>query len=106
MILRAAAVLILMLAAADLAFPQICRENASRLPTAPLAASLQAQQDEGSGNHDTQQEDCFCCCSHIVSAEPQALLRSLPGTQGALAARNLGEPSVPVLAFFRPPRLA
>lgn len=106
MILRAAAVVLLMLAAADLAFPQICRENASGLPAAPLAASLEAQQHEGSGNDDMQQEDCFCCCPHIVSVEPQTLLTSLAGTDGALAARNPGEPSASLLSLFRPPRLA
>lgn len=105
-IVRAAAVLLLMLAAADLALPQICRKNASRLPAAQ-AASLQAQQDGGNrGSDETQREDCFCCCSHIVSAEPQTLLTSLPTTESDCFGRNLDEPSVPVLSLFRPPRLA
>ena len=105
-VVRAVAALILLMAAADMAFPQLCRENESTVPAASSSSAiLTAPADDDSSNQ-TQREDCFCCCSHIVSAEPQTLLTSLPATTTRLPGRALGSPSVPVQSFFRPPRLA
>lgn len=105
-VVRAVAVLILVMAAVDMTFPSLCRENKSSIPAASSAASILASQTDDDSSNQTQREDCFCCCSHIVSAEPQTLLTSLPATTTPLPGRALGSPSVPVQSFFRPPRLA
>lgn len=105
-VVRAVAVLILLMAAADMTFPEICRENKSSIPAASSSSAILTAQTDDDSSDQTQREDCFCCCSHIVSAEPQTLLTSLPATTTPLPGRALGSPSVPVQSFFRPPRLA
>ena len=104
-VVRAVAVLILVMAAADMTFPSLCREKSS-IPAASSAMSILVSQTDDDSSDQTPREDCFCCCSHIVSAEPQSLLTSLPATTTPLPGRALGSPSVPVQSFFRPPRLA
>lgn len=105
-IMRVVAVLFLLLAAADLAFPEICRENKTSLSTSSAEMAVAAAHTDGDASNQTSREDCFCCCSHIVSAEPQTLLSPIPETSGTIAGHIPASPSVPTLSFFRPPRVA
>lgn len=105
-VVRAVAVLILLMAAADMAFPQLCRENKASIPAASSSSAILTAQTDDDSSDETQREDCFCCCSHVVSAQPQTLLTGLRITTTLLTGRAPGSPSVPVQSLFRPPRLA
>lgn len=73
------AAFLLLWALADLGVPGLCKSDNDRSPEVqPVAALVNASQTgpqdvmqkagKGSGQHDssTLDEDCFCCCSHIV----------------------------------------
>lgn len=103
--MRTVAVLFLLLAAADLAFPQACRENEMALSKVPSSLTLAAAPTGDETSDQSPREDCFCCCSHIVSVESQTLLSSLPDSSNSPANRIPASPVVPVHSLFRPPRL-
>ena len=44
-------------AATDLAFPQLCAEDS------PVSAQTR---NSSAGDASAQQDDCFCCCQHVV----------------------------------------
>lgn len=107
-VFRVAAVLLLLLGAVDLAFPQICGEDngpvlsqsQSRTSSGSDPRSDSSQQQEG------RDEDCFCCCSHILSVEPTAPLQALvPSNESPLPNPDRVTAS-PFDSPFRPPRLA
>lgn len=105
---RVVAVLFLLFACADLAFPEICSEdNARLLPQQTATTSFPHGDDSGEPQpHRSSTEDCFCCCSHIVSS-------SFESSLGALAILSSSDPGVapsiplaPLQLLFHPPRLA
>jgi len=66
-------------AASDLLFPRLCAED--------FAATTQSagQADNGA----RQQDDCFCCCHHLVPAHPDvAMVVVLAVHAGAIATVN------------------
>lgn len=104
------------LAVADVLFPGSCeREGAMILGVSASAAADQQglariddvapEPQEAPADSTPIEDDCFCCCAHIVPAEsynvPPLLfhpssIESYPG--------NI--PATPVAELFRPPRLA
>ena len=78
-VMRGIAVLFLLYTAVDLATPQLCSGEAISITTAQVsvvrdnakpAAVAISSEDHSSRNqppkHESQDEDCFCCCAHIV----------------------------------------
>lgn len=105
--LRVIAAMILLLAGADLAFPQTCGEDNEPLFPQQNAASTFAHTD-GSGDplaHPEPIEDCFCCCSHIVSEGSESPLGKLMIASGADQVVLSRIPLAPVQLLFHPPRL-
>jgi hypothetical protein len=102
---RVVAAVLLLLASADLAMPQFCEEDSA--PLVPVAQTLGHAEGSPEPQSDhASAEDCFCCCSHIVSEELESPL-------GALALVNIPArttpsdvPFAPLGFLFRPPRLA
>ncbi len=95
---RVVAVLFLLLTSADLAFPQFC-------PGDNRQWFAQGESDQPKP-HPAAAEDCFCCCSHLVSS-------SFASSLGALAILSSPDESAPAAVpaatlqlLFRPPRLA
>lgn len=81
--MRCIAILFLLYTAIDLADPQMCSEEAISLTTAqvsvardsfkPTAVAISADDDSSRNQpakHESQDEDCFCCCAHIVPGIP------------------------------------
>jgi hypothetical protein len=116
---RGVALFFILFTFADLSIPQLCCEelNGCSRPNPSLAgsynqsdelrlsaASSQPQQNE-SKNTEESDEDCFCCCAHIV-----------PGSHFTLALLELKSPvtnpgdhflpTSPPDAQFHPPRLS
>ena len=95
------ALVLLLLALVDLSLPGFCRTDDSLLPnfSASQSASLQANQKQ-----QTQPEDdCFCCCEHIIPAPHSELSVALVDQRDlfSLAER---EPQVYVSTPYPPPR--
>ena len=105
---RVLAVMFLLLACVDLTFPQICGEDNEPLFPQRNAASTFGHADE-SGDplpHPAPTEDCFCCCSHIVSEEGNGPLDELAQVSGSASVLPPAIPLAPVELLFHPPRLA
>jgi hypothetical protein len=107
--MMAAALFLLLFTAADLAFPAACGEDGGLRGTdqtvsgAPGShASLQSStaQDENGA----PQDDCFCCCSHLLAGQRFVLAMSVAGTGNPEAAITLS-PSRTVQTAAEPPRL-
>jgi hypothetical protein len=123
-LIRSIALLFLLHAAIDLTSPQLCmgetleadcqgliavaarqRTDKSGTPVASIATSDKQGTDDPS-EQPCGDEDCFCCCSHVI-----------PGTViAAMAVTNIGSPvtrleylsapSPPLARAFHPPRFA
>jgi hypothetical protein len=93
-ITRRLALLLLIYAAFDLCVPGFCQSEGVILPQAPTAATLSWHAAKGGTPSQTAlDEDCFCCCIHLlhqshsvletplstVWAAPRLDFASLPG---------------------------
>jgi hypothetical protein len=99
----------LLLACADLAFPQLCGEdNEPLFPIRSATASTLAHADASGEQqpHQAPAEDCFCCCSHILSAESTSPLTELAIVSDSERMTQPGVPIAPLTLLFHPPRLA
>lgn len=104
---RVIAVMFLLLAFADLAFPQICGEDNE--PLFPQRSAVTFAHADESGEplpHPMPTEDCFCCCSHIVSEEAGSPLGELAIVSGSDRIVPPRIPLAPLTFLFHPPRLA
>jgi hypothetical protein len=119
-LLRVIAMLFLLHSAADMLFPQLCSEEelfGASFNSASTAtndrdlretfAVHRLNESPGDQNPDQQhrEEDCFCCCAHVmpspVFANPAA---DLPLSRSV--ARRVFLPSAPSDNPYHPPRLA
>ncbi len=120
---RAISVLLLLLcffdiAIADVFFPGSCEGESEMLPvvavdsaTKDLHKIISIRADSQSKNCPTPtesvpgEEDCFCCCTHIVPVAFYKFARPLLQTAPiASSPRNI--PTAPQPKLFHPPRLA
>ena len=106
--MRVIAVVFLLLAIADLAFPQICGEDSEPLfPARTAASAVVPASDAGEPQPAPMPvEDCFCCCSHIVAEDSASPLDQLAIVSGSGRIAPSAVPVAPVQVLFHPPRLA
>lgn len=104
--LRVVATGLLLFAFADLSFPELCTEETGTLPSGIDAANIShAGESSDSAPGPSSVDDCFCCCSHVVS-EPFAA--PLGAADLLMAAQNTLPPAIrpaPARIPFHPPRL-
>ena len=100
-IFRAAAILLLLFTATDLAFGKLwCGED-----SAPVARSFQlVAQSDGAGRG-AQDGDCFCCCGHVDVTAPFDLT-AIPVDFRVPRPQREFVPVAPPQLTFPPPRLA
>lgn len=106
---RVLAAMFLLLACADLAFPQLCGEDNEPLFRIQSAALFTLMQADASGEpqpHRAPAEDCFCCCSHILSAESTSALTELAIVSDSERMMQPAVPVAPLMLLFHPPRVA
>ena len=105
-VFRVAAVLLLLLGAVDLAFPQICGEDSGPLFSQNESrAWTEGEQSQLPQREELPDEDCFCCCSHILSVDGTASIQVLaPSTDSPLFGADRLT-ATPFDSPFRPPRL-
>ena len=107
-VFRVAALALLLLAVADLSLPQLCAEdNESLFATQSTPATVGHADRSGEPlPHQAPSEDCFCCCSHIVSEDAASPLYQLAIVSGSGRIAPPSVPTPPVQLLFHPPRLA
>lgn len=91
----------------DLAFPGLCRaEGVVAVQAQTNVAAATARVGPGSGGR-TQlpydDEDCFCCCSHIIPGS-HMVISSLECTNQSKIVVAVSEPFALPHTFFHPPR--
>ncbi len=92
---RFLAVLLLLWTAVDLSIPAVCRAEGTAQST-EIRMVVQAQTNDMSNPAGYQaDDDCFCCCSHIM-----------PAAHFHLASAELSVPAVPIPTRFEPFSLA
>ena len=105
------------LAIADVFFPGSC-EGDSEMPLVRAQSSTTTELHQGISSLALQQEsqpapaestpveeDCFCCCTHIVPVAFYKFARPLLQTE-PIASYPLSVPTAPHTKLFHPPRLA
>jgi len=106
---RIVAVMFLLLAGADLAFPEICSEGHEPLLEGQTASTVRLTLGDDSGEPRPQRvpkEDCFCCCSHIVSSPFASSLDALAVVSSADPVLSPDVRPASIRHLFRPPRVA
>ena len=124
-LVRSVAILFLLYTGLDIACPQLCSEGLVSLAAASETARSDINEPEsaigenvgavsvredsrqnGPTEQKSQEEDCFCCCAHIVPGVAYVapthsdlkFPRSVPGSTAVL--------TPPLFGTFRPPRFA
>jgi len=120
-LLRLVAMLFLAHAGVDLLFPQLCSEEGFRAGVnTPLAVSYtksnkdspavsafdsNESREEQRSDQEPRDEDCFCCCSHVVPSpvfgNPNNAELHLP----SITEQNVSILSAPLKNPYHPPRL-
>jgi hypothetical protein len=120
-LVQAVALLFLFHTAVDLLAPQFCSEEPINMSvnqhfstpeesvieqTPPFIAAMPGESDEEPTPVPCQDEDCFCCCTHVMASfgfvnPAKADLKLLSDTQ-----RDLSIPSAPPNNPYHPPRFA
>ncbi len=90
---RFVVIVMLLWAATDLAFPQLCAED-TRVTTLAQARS--------GGDASPQPDDCFCCCHHVVPVSI-SVSAALVGVMDLSDDQPVGFPLGMVSAVFHPP---
>jgi hypothetical protein len=105
------------MAIVDLFFPQLCGDDqVSLIGTVPVESTEKvADEFAATGNHDSQpdqdshqsttDEDCFCCCSHIIPS-PHVRVATLNCIPQPVDPAIAYLPSPPPHGPFHPPRLS
>lgn len=105
------------LAIIDMFFPQLCGEEQVALySTDPICSTEDDVTDSlAIRNHDSQpsqdshqspiDEDCFCCCSHIIPS-PHVNVAALNCLPPPCVTADASLPSAPPQGTFHPPRLS
>ncbi len=111
---KAVALFFLAFTAFDLASPDICSEDIVGLPAHVFASTREAAErrnpvmsattsDRTSDSPATHDEDCFCCCTHLIApAVFRPAIFSPIVSQTSATCQLTMEPPSPGL--FRPPR--
>lgn len=115
-IVRVVAVLFLLYTGVEITVPEFCSEasgaiSISRAAVAtPTAPSISAVSDHNQKKLPSEQpssdEDCFCCCAHVVPARGVAVVALSDLMSSFAAPPGTDLPSPPLQSPYHPPRLA
>jgi hypothetical protein len=100
---RGVALFFLLFTCVDLT-SQTCAEESFGLPPAAWSRGAEDSAPEAPEPAHVE-EDCFCCCSHLVVDGPY-VVASLPDGPGADVPLIAASPSSPSRDFYHPPRTA
>lgn len=115
---RVIAILFLLYTGADLTVPQFCGEemgipkftqtiaSADSSSRAAFATSEKNSREDPPSERSHSDEDCFCCCAHVLPGHATAMVANseLKSTLAALQKIDLASPSLQ--SPYHPPRFA
>ena len=95
---------LLLWALVDLTVPMVCQTDVVEFPAVQTAAgtALQKPQD-GNSPQQYYEDDCFCCCSHIIPAPHVVLTAALVSVPADFPAEP-GKIDGIAQAHYHPPR--
>jgi hypothetical protein len=95
-----------MFAALDICVPGICQTDGVELFSFKVAQHGISLMENGQGNsrHAVYEDDCFCCCSHIIHSQVIALEVSVV-TNPMVPRNRLHQTSQMASNHFHPPRI-
>ena len=103
-LIKKIAILLLVWAAIDLCVPGFCQTDGIAFSSAPAHFEVVSKKAPARGTSRTlYEDDCFCCCSHIVHRPYFVLEVSLPTTSVNLQ-HFFHEPYAIAMTHFHPPR--
>jgi len=122
-LVRAVAVFFLLFTGADILMPQYFCDDEIRGISLPTVAAELNTEERSAGDHvlvadsddsrsrqpsDTEphEEDCFCCCAHILPSLPFAPAEIFEARQPMAAFVNDPLPSPPLRGTYHPSRIA
>jgi hypothetical protein len=122
-LLRVVAVLLLLHAGGDLAFPELCSEepfgaglsqafelssraNSNESSLALAVAASRESKDEERPDPYPQDEDCFCCCTHVMPSASFVAPKDAEEGSTISSRQNSSIPSTPPNRPYHPPRFA
>lgn len=100
---KTVALLLLLVAAADLAWPGICRTDGVVYVASSAVVVLSAASGSGGQTGSYYEDDCYCCCAHIIPALHSELAVALVDQHQSLSFAE-SEPQVYVPIPYPPPR--
>ncbi len=121
-LVRAVALLFLFHTGVDLLFPQLCSEEPVNIPinqSSPVsketindetsglvALSLPNDSDEDQRSDPPRDEDCFCCCTHVMASPGFVNPGNAELKQPNSSQQNISVLSAPPNDPYHPPRFA
>jgi hypothetical protein len=112
---RAIAILFLLYTAVEITVPQFCSEGLCVLSISEAAGESTSLSVVSPGTDNTQEglpseqpssdEDCFCCCAHVVPERAVAVIAVSDLMPSLAVQRKFDLPSPPLQSPYHPPRL-
>lgn len=113
---RAIAVLFLFYTAVEITVPQFCSEASGVLSISEaarasmilsvLSPAADNNQKELPSEQPSSDEDCFCCCAHVVPGRAIAAIAITDLMPSFTVQRKIDLPSPPLQSPYHPPRFA
>ncbi len=117
-VVRVIAILLLVYTGADLTVPQFCSEEMGLRKFAEASASTDIRTEAAfatGASESTQDppserthsdEDCFCCCAHVLPGHATAMVAVPELNSGFPALKKIDVASPPLQGPYHPPRFA
>lgn len=102
---KTVAIVLLLWTAIDIAVPNLCASDRALIPDAQLimTSAQPSASHDSPGSRFISDDDCFCCCSHIVPTSHFVMATSLqvaPAEAEVACSRTDGLPT----SLYHPPR--
>jgi hypothetical protein len=115
-IVRVIAVLFLIYTGVEITAPQFCAEASGAVSisevtdgyatTLSVSGRTNSDQEELPSQQPCPDEDCFCCCAHVVPGRATAVVALSDRKPDFTVPRNIDLPSPPLQSPYHPPRFA
>ena len=111
-VFRGIAIVFLLYTGAEVTAPQYCNEAFGLTKTSAASASAatsaagkkHSQKEQPSERHSSGDEDCFCCCAHVLPADIGGATAAPPAKTFLVEPQKSGLISPPLRSPYHPPR--
>jgi len=125
LLVRVLAIFFLLYTGVDIASPQLCSEEllgllgevqaveltpvnngSAHSDSVTIVSALDNSQKDRSSNQPSQDEDCFCCCAHVLPGMMFITVSNFNLTSLAVSIKHNPLPTPPLQSTYHPPRFA